>query len=167
MNIKKVLGMSFAGGCAFSSVVSCSPTNADVQEGNFEAELLQEVVQGGNLLEKFKEVTYSWANSFADLFKEGGFNDSSKECFVLQLDRAVKCRMLLEKLNYTHSREINEIDAELEVYIKSVLPKWFIELLEQYGTFDRTPEVCIPAEHREAFRFLVKEFNSVSEKYKL
>ena len=34
MNIKKVLGSSFLGGCAFSSVVSCSPATAAI-ENNF------------------------------------------------------------------------------------------------------------------------------------
>ncbi len=77
MNIKKFLGTSFVGGCAFSSLVSCSPATA-VQEDNFEAEFFQEFVQGGDLFEKIKEVFCSLLSAIGNLFEDGGFNDSSK-----------------------------------------------------------------------------------------
>jgi|GEM_PF-2473148 len=164
MNIKKFLGSSFIGGCAFSSAVSCSPATA-VQEGNFEAELLQEFVQGGDLLKKFKDVAYGWADSIADLFKEGGLNDSSKESFVLWLNRFLVCVAFFDRINYPINA-LNEFEYEWSEYFKNVLPDWFLKLEDQYN-LGSIPEDCIPAEHRETYRFFVEKIKRAMGKYML
>lgn len=165
MNIKKVLGSSFLGGCAVSSVVSCSPATA-AYENNFEAEIFQEFVQGGKPLEIIKKSAYSFVDALSDLFKEGGFNDSSKNNFVLSLGRFVEGVVFLNKTGCCSASEIDEFGYEGSEYCKKALPDWFLKLEDQYAV---PPEILVervPEEYREAFKFFIKEMEGVKEKYK-
>lgn len=68
------------------------------------------------------------------------------------------------KVNIKIDKGIDKFDEEVKEYERRFTPSWLRELSEQYGSLGKIPEDCIPAEHREAFKFFTQEMKKVREK---
>ena len=155
MNIKKVLGSSFVGSFAVSSVFSCSSAFAanevSVEElDNMSADAYVDFCEKG---------VFEVVDCAADLIKKGGSDTVAKWNFKRAVERLKKILHYVRDLERSDRKK--ELDAALDthnfleplkIHAYKVLPSpWAYELM----ALDKT-DVKVPEKDREAFN-VIKE----------
>jgi len=155
MNIKKVLGSSFVGSFAVSSVLSCSSASA-ANEVSVEELYNMSADAYWDFCEK---LFFEIIDCAADLIKKGGSDTVAKWNFKRAFERFKIIGGYARDVGRSDRRkeleaamDINTFEEHLKIYAYKVLPSpWAYELMA-LGKFD----VEVPEKDREAFN-VIKE----------
>jgi hypothetical protein len=160
MNIKKVLGSSFVGSFAVSSVLSCSSASA-ANEVSVEELYNMSADAYWDFCEK---LFFEIIDCAADLIKKGGSDTVAKWNFKRAFERLKKIGDYARNLGRSDRR--NELEAawdthnfeeRLKIYAYKVLPSpWAYELM----AFNKT-DVEVPEKDREAFNVIKEELKQI------
>ena len=128
MNVKKLLGTSFIGGCALSSVISCSSFAQEGSASEFKR------MSDSYLLRFIQRTQHKFMDCTFSIFGEGKFNDALKLKFRASLEELVKLSYYLYDDDNIgmRSRQFRDNLDRLEREFSSrmrrsqVLPDWLI-----------------------------------------